>query len=384
MSEGPRILLGVTVDLSLSLMEGFPEYLRDRGWQVHVVSSPGPRLERLGHERGITVHAVSMERAPRPFADLRSLFRWIRVVRMVRPRVVSVGTPKAALLGAVAAWLTRVPVRVSLLRGLRLETSTGLQRFILTWMERLTSATATDVLAVSPSLRTRAIELELVPEKKIRVLGLGSSNGVDIRAMDSAAPLDEAHRVALTEGVPVIGFVGRLAADKGLGTLADARAELVARGVDHQLLLVGGVDEDHDSAAMERLLNSGRPAVVVGQVPRAWPYFRLMDVLCLPTLREGFPNVVLEAAGSRVPTVTTDATGAIDSVVDGETGFLVPVGDASALADALATVVSDPSLARRLGSAARDRAERDFDRPLVWARTEAALRALSERAVTPR
>ena len=267
-------------------MEGLPAYLRDHGWDVHVVSSPGTRLDRLREEPGITVHALPMARPPRPIADLRSLWRWIGLLRRVRPAVVSVGTPKAALLRSVAAWLTRVPVRVSLLRGLRLETAQGMQRRILTVMERLTSGAATDVVAVSPSLRDRAIGLGLVRPGKVVVLGHGSSNGVDLAAIDAAADGALAEPVQLVAGVPVIGFVGRLAVDKGLDTLAAARELLVARGIDHQLLVVGGIDEESDPATIARLVESGRRAVQVGQVPRAWPYFRLMDVLCLPTLRE--------------------------------------------------------------------------------------------------
>ena len=123
-SGKPRIVLGVTVDLSLRLMAGFPQYLAERGWDVHVVSSPGARLDALAGVDGVTVHALTMAREPSPVSDLRSLIAWMRLLRRLRPDVVSVGTPKAGLLGGIAARLTRVPGRVYMLRGLRLETST--------------------------------------------------------------------------------------------------------------------------------------------------------------------------------------------------------------------------------------------------------------------
>ena len=377
MDRPPVILLGVTVDLSLTLMTGFPEYLRDAGWDVHVATSPGDRLDLLSTVPGITAHALPMEREPSPAADLRSLGQWRSLIATTRPDVVTVGTPKAGLLGGIAAMLARVPVRVYVLRGLRLETTTGAQRLVLTALERLSCAVAHEVIAVSPSLRKRALDLRLVPARKIRVLGEGSSNGVDLsRFAPDAVSSEEvaalAAQLGLVPGVPVVGFVGRLSADKGLGMLARARQLLAARGVDHQLLIVGPV-EGGDS---DELRGAGRPPIEPGYVPDPARYYQLIDVLCLPTYREGFPNVVLEAAAAGVPTVTTDATGAVDSVVDGVTGFAIPVDDTERLADRLEELVSHPDVRQRMGAAARARVESAFRREIVWANTEAEYRRL--------
>ena len=374
MTTPPRILLGVTADISLTLMRGFPEYLRDNGWEVHVVSAPGAALSALSAIPGITTHAISMARQPSPVRDLRSLVAWCRLLRRVRPSLISVGTPKAGLLGGLAGFLTRVPHRVYLLRGLRLETSTGVQRRVLSVLERASMTVAHDVIAVSHSLRQRAIDLKLVQESKIQVLGLGSSNGVDLLAFSRDAPgLPELARssadLGISAGVPVIGFVGRLTADKGLSVLADAREILASRGIDHHLLVVGGIDEGASETLLNKIMTAGRDAIRTGHVSDPRPYYALMDILCLPTYREGFPNVVLEAAAAEIPTVTTDATGAIDSVIDGRTGTTVAVGSAIQLANALELLISDSSLRQVMGADALRHVTAHFNQPDVWLRT---------------
>lgn len=370
MPETRRVLIGVTSDLSLSLMRGLPQYLASRGWDVHVVSSPGPGLDALRGEQGLTVHALRMAREPSPLADARALLSWIALLRRVRPDAISVGTPKAGLLGGLAARWTRVPWRIYHLRGLRLETTTGVRRSILAILERTAMASSNMVISVSASLRQRVVDLGLVDGSRIRVLGHGSSNGVELPARPPSAEERAAarQRLGLEPQPPVVGFVGRLTPDKGLDVLAAARALLAERGVDHQLLIVGGVDEQADPAILDALRSVGRPPIETGQVPDARSFYAAMDLLCLPTLREGFPNVVLEAAAAGIPAVTTDATGAVDSVVDGATGLIAAVGDPGSLADRLQELLEATAGARRaMGQAARERAGRDFSRDQVWA-----------------
>lgn len=369
----PKILLAVTADMSLTLMRGFPEYLSSQGWEVHVVSSPGPLLASLSTHPGIHTHVLSMERQPSPVKDLVALVAWIRLLRLVRPDVVSVGTPKAALLGSIAGRLVGVPRRIYLLRGLRLETATGFLRHVLTFLEKLSIAASHDVVAVSPSLRERAIELGLVKGTKIRVLGAGSSNGIDPDAyLEANFPGMELTRLrtslGLVDDVPVIGFVGRLSVDKGIRILSEARKILSAAGVDHQLLVVGGNDQGQDSSVVTSRVLNVREAIVTGHVTDPRLHYRLMDVLCLPTYREGFPNVVLEAGASRVPTVTTDATGAIDSVVDNVTGLVVEVGSSTQLAAALEELLVDPVKRTTMGDAALKRIQESYRRIDVWER----------------
>ncbi|TFB66754.1 glycosyltransferase family 1 protein [Cryobacterium sp. Hz7] len=371
MTRRPKIVLGVTVDISLTLMRGLPAFLASEGWEVHVVTSPGPHLEGLVGISGVVAHAIPMKRNPSPLRDIVSLFSWISLLRNIRPDVISVGTPKAGLLGGIAGWLTGVPKRVYHLRGLRLETAGGVQLAILAAMEKLTARVATHVLSVSHSLRDRVVEGGLVPADKIVVLGSGSSNGVQLEDFDQAAFTVgdiEALRdqLGVLPDLPVIGFVGRLTEDKGLSVLAQAREILEKDGVDYQMLVVGGFDGPEGEDQLAAVNAHGRPALVSGYVSRPAIYYRLMDIFCLPTLREGYPNVVLEASASSLPTVTTNATGAFDSTIDGLTGLIASAGDATMLALALRSLIERPELRVEMGRNALARVSTEFSREQVW------------------
>lgn len=368
----PRILLGVTVDLSLTLMRGMPEYLVSQGWDVHVVSSPGERLSQLGGIQGVTTHSLAMARNPSPLRDMIALYRWIALLRSVRPDVISVGTPKAGLLGSVAAWVTRVPKRVYHLRGLRFETATGIQLTILTFLERLTAAAATHVLSVSNSMRNKYIAMKLAPASKVAVVGAGSSNGVQLEefaeTLFGATEVENLRNsLGIVQGIPVVGFVGRLTEDKGLLVLAEARRLLAGWGTEYQLLIVGAIDDSAGERNLASINAFGRSAIITGFVSKPAAYYRLMDIFCLPTYREGYPNVALEASASSLPIVTTDATGAFDSVIDGVTGVLTHVGDPVSLAEALRRLVGDADARASMGTEAFNRVKADFAREHVWA-----------------
>ena len=367
----PRILLAVTSDISLRLMRGFPEYLTREGWDVHVVCSPGPVLDETDQNSEVHYHALKMSRNPDPVQDLRALVEWIRLCRDIKPDILSTGTPKAGLLGGIAGFVTAVPRRVYHQRGLRLETSVGIQRLMLGVFERIAIGVAHKVLAVSPSLKAIMITLRLTNEKKIVVIGHGSSNGVDTREFDPkrfSSDRVEVMRASLglVKGTMTIGYVGRLTTDKGFNVLEAAMYSIQAAEISFNLLIVGGVDDFASRATLQRLHASGLSIASTGAVFDPAIYYQLMDVLCLPTYREGYPNVVLEAAASGLATITTDATGAIDSVLPGVTGRIVPKGDSTALAKELAAALSKPIELKAMGVSARSRVEKHYSRPMVW------------------
>lgn len=355
--ESRRILFAVTVDYSINLLGGIPGALVDDGWDVHLVSNPGPELEHAAKQNRIVCHPIPMIRGPSITRDFLSFFRWLYLLMSVRPEVISIGTPKASLLGLVAGWVLRVPHRVYVLRGLRLETTTGLQLKVLSSMEKITSACATHIIAVSPSLRQVYLEKNLTRPEKIVVLGYGSSKGVDAERFRPAGKKEKiglqrlSQEIGLRSDAPVVGVIGRHGRDKGLEVLFKALALLRQQGLAFQVLAIG---DDESNGGFDRTLQLAEFHLV--SIPRVHDverYLRLIDVLCLPTLREGLPNVALEAQASGVPVITTNATGAIDSVENEATGLVVRTGHAPELAEALARVLSDPHYRATLGSNAR-------------------------------
>jgi glycosyltransferase involved in cell wall biosynthesis len=197
-----------------------------------------------------------------------------------------------------------------MLRGLRLETLTGLRRHMLLAAERIAAGCAHLVVCNSESLRAQAMALQIADESKLHLIGNGSSNGIDV---DRFSPGTEEvrERLGIPQPAPVIGFVGRLTRDKGVPELIDAFDRIVAAVPLARLLLVGWFDESDDSLSEElRARIDDHPSIVrTGFVVDTAPYYRAMDMMVLPTWREGFPNVVLEAAATGIPVITTLSTG---------------------------------------------------------------------------
>ncbi len=354
---------------TLNFLDGQVTHARDRGVEVHAAASPGPGLALFAARTGASVHAVAMSRRITPLRDLASLLRLVGLLRRLRPDVVHGHTPKGGLLAMIAARIGRVPVRVYHLHGLPMATATGARRMLLRWSEKVSCRLAHRVYCVSPSLRAIALAERLAPSDKLLVLHNGTIDGIDADGRFNPANSDVNRGATVRAGfgippdAPVVGFVGRLVPDKGLVELAAAWRVLRAEFPDAHLLAVGP-EEAHDPPPPEFAeVLRGDPRVhavgevAIEQMPRA---YRAMDVLALPTYREGFGTALLEAAAMGVPAVATRIPGCVDAVRDGETGTLVPPRDAPALAEALRRYLGDADLRRRHGCAGRARALREF------------------------
>lgn len=367
MNERLRVALVVTSAKTAKLFVfGFASFLAARGHDVHVITSNAASVVQVDEHPRVVLHEVPMVRDPAVLTDIRSLVAMVSVLRRVRPDVLAYATPKASLLASAAGFMTRVPVRIYQLWGLRLETASGLTRRVLALAERMASWCSTEILANSPSLGRLYQDLGLNGRRTVQVLGAGSSHGVDLDLFSPAGSngdVDQATRRFLesSEGM-VVGFVGRLHPDKGLDTLVRAAAGCVEAGTPIRLLLVGANEGAAPPLADAPWIH------VVGAVDDTRPYYSAMDALVLVSRREGFPNVVLEAASMGIPTIVSDATGVVDSVVDGVTGIKIPVDDTAALAGVLLTLSLDAAKRELMGSAARAWADSRFRQKDVWDR----------------
>ncbi len=367
-----RVLYAVTVPISaLKLLRGQLAFMA-RYHDVQLVTSPGAEVETVTKREGVEAHLVPMAREISLIEDIRSLFGLYLKFRSLKPQISNVSTPKAGLLGGLAAVLTRVPARIYTLRGLRLETSSGFKRRLLWWVEWLACQCAHKVVCVSPSLQQTVIEMRLTSASKTVVLGMGSSNGVNVEQFYATPERLERAKtlrseLGITANAPVIGFVGRFTKDKGIEELINAFDDLKTKIPDAILLLLGDFEEgDPVNLETQARIKAGQGIVWAGFVNNPADYYHVFDVFALPTYREGFPNVPLEAAAAGKPVIATDATGARDSVRDGVTGFIVPVGNVPALANALIRVLSSSEMAQKLGEAGREWVTKEFQPERIW------------------
>ena len=316
------------------------------------------------------VEHLPFVREPSPIADLRALWATIRLIRRLRPHVVNASTPKAGLLGMLAARICRVPVRVYVVRGFRFETATGWRRSLFLRLERVAARAANHVVFNSDSLMAVGEFEGVIGADCGEVIGGGSGNGIDVaRFADDQLPSRAEARAQL--GVPadamVIGFVGRFTRDKGIADLVHTMERLRVDRPDLHLLLVGQFEDgDPVPPDVRTAIERGEYVTVVPWLDHTGVAYRAMDVLAFPSYREGLPNVPLEAQLCGVPVVGYAATGTVDAVFDGETGVLVPTGDQTALSAALGELVDDPSRRAGLGAAGPAWVKAAFDRDRLW------------------
>lgn len=333
------------------------------GHEVFVITQGGEGLEQIRALGVAGVVAVDIQREIAPFADLVALFDLWRALGRLQPDLVHSITPKAGLLAAVAGWLRSVPIRLHTFTGQAWAERSGLVRWLGRMADRLIVRLNTRCYADSLSQRDFLAAEGICAVDAIRVPGSGSLAGVDLKRFDPerlrTAGAAARRSLGIAPGVKVVAFLGRVTRDKGIGELVTAFSGIH----DAALVLVGPAERERDPLAPETLAAiADNPAIhVVGYAAQPERYLAAADLLCLPSYREGFGIVVLEAASLGVTCVGTRIVGLTDAIVDGVTGVLIPPKDPRALADALKALLADDARRLALGQAARERVRKEFD-----------------------
>ena len=348
------------------------EELTALGAEVTVVSSDGPELHGPGLIHGVNWKVLEIARSLSPIKDLFSLVLLYKFFRSSGIHIAHSTTPKAGLLTAIAAYLAGVPVRVHTFTGQPWVNMHGIKRWVVRGCDRLIGLLNTTCYADSMSQRDFLVECGLLKPDQISVIGAGSLAGVDVGRFSKAHfPSELCQELRKSLGIPqtapVLLFVGRITSEKGVRELIQAFAGLKRSGSLAHLVIVGGFDNTGGvpGSITPEEITGHQDTHIVGYTACPEAYMAIADLLCLPSYREGFGTVVIEAAAMGLPTVGTQIYGLSDAVLNGQTGILVAPRQSEALQAALQTLLADDELRSRMGELAKLRAKSLFDAKIV-------------------
>lgn len=310
---------------------------------------------------GVDFRPVELRRAINPLADVRALITLIALMRAENFSLVHSVTPKAGLLSMLAAFVSEIPSRIHMFTGQVWATKSGISRWVLKKLDGLIALCATHVLADSRSQMDFLVSERVVHSGKINVLGKGSISGVDLQRFrpDPEVRQRLRSRLGYADDDVLALFVGRLNRDKGVLDLVQAFLSASAEQTKLALLLVGP-DEEGLQPEIEAMAKGNSRLHLLGATPAPEEFMAAADVFCLPSYREGFGSVIIEAAACGVPAIASAIYGLTDAVEDGKSGCLHPVGDVVAMARLLQQFAHEPELRSSMGQYARQRAMADF------------------------
>ena len=316
---------------------------------------------------GIRVEAICIRREVAPLYDIISLLKLVRLFRRHKYDLVHSFGPKAGILGSLAGAMSGVPFRLHTFTGQVWANLQGSSRKLLRSVDRITALFATNLLADSASQRQFLINEKTVPAKKITVLASGSVNGVNLERFkpNPKARISVRSTLGISQNDCVILFLGRLKRDKGVLDLADIIDSVVSEEPKTFFLFVGPDEEYLRKEIQKRTLKSTKRISFLEYTQTPEDYLAASDILCLPSYREGFGSVIIEAAACGIPTVASKIVGVIDAVVDNVTGLLFEPKDIKEFESKLLLLVQNRILCQQLGKAAQERAVSEFSEHIL-------------------
>ena len=360
-----KVLHVSTVDLGISFLLPQLRALQRDGFEVHAACADGPLVASFERE-GIKVHRVTVTRDLTPLADLRLLRQLFKLVRRERYAIVHTHTPKMELVGQAAARLAGAPVVLYTNHGLIFTgRPSALERQMFRTVARVAGLFSDKVISQSAEDCSTVVRERIYARGKVAFLG----NGIDLGLLRAERFTPEEVRAKRRElGIPdgdrVVGMVGRYVWEKGYREFFEA-ARLILNEDERVSFVTVGVplesERDPVDFSLLRELGVEGKFFVLKSRSDMPELYSLMDLVALPSYREGFPRSLMEAAAMSKPVVASDVSGCRQAVVEGENGFLVPLKDSAALASKIKLLLADPALASRLGARGRALAEERFD-----------------------
>ena len=326
-----KLIRITTVPISLEkLLENQARFFK-KHYSVTLVSAQKEQLEALAKEQGVAYFPLEMTRKITPLQDLRCLLQLVRFLRKEKPHIVHSHTPKAGIIGMLAAFIARVPVRMHTVAGLPLMEVKGIKKRILYAVERLTYRYATHVYPNSKGLMDFIQEKHLAEKTPLQIIGKGSSNGIDTGHFNANSISDQElikcqKKWTIAQDDFVFLFIGRLVGNKGINELVVAFEQLSSKLPKVKLLLVGPQEPTLDPLAKSTMnaIDQNPRIISTGYQQDVRPFLKSAQVFVFPSYREGFPNVVLQAGAMGVPCIVSDINGCNEIIEDEVNGFLVP------------------------------------------------------------
>ncbi|APY12412.1 glycosyltransferase family 1 protein [Seonamhaeicola sp. S2-3] len=356
------------------LLRGQLKFMSAHYEVIGISSNDEGFLKEVSERENFRPIAVEMTRKISPLIDIIGVIKLYTIIKKEKPFIVHTHTPKAGTLGMIAAKLAGVPHRLHTIAGLPLMEATGIKRKILNKVEKLTYACATKIYPNSYGLKTIILNNKFTTEDKLKVIGNGSSNGINTEHFNPKKYDDEfciklRKEWNINKNDFVFVFIGRLVADKGINELIAAFNKLCKNNTNIKLLLVGKQEEHLDPLKPETLssIKTNKQIVFAGWQNDVRPYFAISNALVFPSYREGFPNVVLQAGAMELASIVTDINGCNEIVSHNENGIIVPVKSTEKLYEAMqGFLLKTKEELRAMGKKSRDRIVKMYDQQFVW------------------
>lgn len=368
-----KIIRITTVPISLgSLLKGQLKYMNNY-FEIIGISASGPALDMVSEREGIRVIPVEMTRQITPLSDLKAVIKLYFIFKKEKPHIVHSHTPKAGTAGMLAAKLAGVPHRLHTIAGLPLVEAKGIKRRLLNMVEKITYSCATKIYPNSYGLNDIILEHNFTKPSKLKIIGKGSSNGIDTTHFDPATYTKEdkerlKKELNIHENDYVFIYVGRFVKDKGTNELLAAFSEINKKHPTTRLLLVGGYEKELDPLEEEsEYLINNHPAIInVDWQDDVRPYFSIANALVFPSYREGFPNVVMQAGAMGLKSIVTNINGCNEIIIEGENGIIVPVKSTEALITAMELFLGDKTSKLNNSAKIRSMIIDRYEQKFIW------------------
>lgn len=363
-----KIIRVTTVPISLKLLLKDQLKFLNKHYEIIAVASEGKELQEVEKKEAVKTISLNMTRRISPLRDLISLIQMVVLIKKENPEMVHSHTPKAGLISMIAATFCKVPIRAHTVAGLPVMNSSGFKKIVLMVMEWITCKCATKIFPNSIGLQIFLNKKIGVSQKKMKIIGAGSSNGIDENYF-SVTPkvINESKKIINSYGLEnkfTFLFIGRIVEDKGVNELLKAFEKLYSEFKNISLFLVGE-EETHlnpISISTKSILINHKAIESVGFIDDVRPYLALSKCLILPSHREGFPNVLLQACSMGVPSITTNINGCNEIIKNKYNGLIIKPKNSEELLNAMKKILLDQNLLNRISNNARESIKDKFNR----------------------